>query len=130
LVLSRNQFQAAIVQNNHRILNSARPEAKSGHLRDQGCDHANRLQPIRKCFQQAAAVVRDLSSSLGKDVRSTFKARSGADRILVEGLSDPLTHMVRNAIDHGIELPADGGVPVRFSWHVAGWKPATKPDRW
>jgi two-component system, chemotaxis family, sensor kinase CheA len=53
-------------------------------------------------------VVRDLSTTLGKEVKLDIRGKEVAlDRSLVEGLSDPLTHMVRNAIDHGIESPAE-----------------------
>ena len=108
LVLSRNQFQAAIVQNNHRMLNSAGQRLSQVTSEIQDAIMRTRLQPIENVFSKLPRVVRDLSNSLGKEVRLDVRGKEVAlDRSLVEGLSDPLTHMVRNAIDHGIESPAE-----------------------
>ncbi len=108
LVLSRNQFQAAIVQNNHRRLNSAGQRLSQVTSEIQDAIMRTRLQPIENVFSKLPRVVRDLSNSLGKEVKLDIRGKEVAlDRSLVEGLSDPLTHMVRNAIDHGIESPAD-----------------------
>ena len=108
LVLSRNQFQAAIVQNNQRMLNSAGQRLSQVTSEIQDAIMRTRLQPIENVFSKLPRVVRDLSNSLGKEVTLDIRGKEVAlDRSLVEGLSDPLTHMVRNAIDHGIELPAE-----------------------
>ena len=108
LVLSRNQFQAAIVQNNHRMLTSAGQRLSQITSEIQDAIMRTRLQPIENVFGKLPRVVRDLSNSLGKEVKLDIRGREVAlDRSLVEGLSDPLTHMVRNAIDHGIEAPAE-----------------------
>ena len=108
LVLSRNQFQAAIVQNNHRLLTSAGQRLSQVTSEIQDAIMRTRLQPIENVFSKLPRVVRDLSNSLGKDVKLDIRGKEVAlDRSLVEGLSDPLTHMVRNAIDHGIEGRAD-----------------------
>ena len=106
LVLSRNQFQAAIVQNNHRLLNSAGQRLSQVTSEIQDAIMRTRLQPIENVFSKLPRVVRDLSNNLGKEVKLDIRGKEVAlDRSLVEGLSDPLTHMVRNAIDHGIERP-------------------------
>jgi two-component system, chemotaxis family, sensor kinase CheA len=108
LVLSRNQFQAAIAQNNHRMLNSAGQRLSQVTSEIQDAIMRTRLQPIENVFSKLPRVVRDLSNSLGKEVKLDIRGKEVAlDRSLVEGLSDPLTHMVRNAIDHGIEVPAE-----------------------
>ena len=53
-------------------------------------------------------LVRDLAASLHKDIQLDIRGKDVAlDRSLIESLSDPLTHMVRNAVDHGIELPEE-----------------------
>jgi two-component system chemotaxis sensor kinase CheA len=53
-------------------------------------------------------VVRDLSGALGKEIELDIRGKEVAlDKSLIEALSDPLTHMVRNAVDHGIELPEE-----------------------
>lgn len=108
LVLSRNQFQAAILHNNHRMLNSAGQRLSQITSEIQDAIMRTRLQPIENVFGKLPRVVRDLSNSLGKEVKLDIRGKEVAlDRSLVEGLSDPLTHMVRNAIDHGIEFPAN-----------------------
>jgi two-component system chemotaxis sensor kinase CheA len=66
------------------------------------------MQPIGNVFGKFPRVVRDLSRSLGKEVRLDIEGREvELDKTLIEGLSDPLTHMVRNAVDHGIEGPEE-----------------------
>jgi two-component system chemotaxis sensor kinase CheA len=67
-----------------------------------------RLQPIGNVFGKFPRLVRDLASNLHKDIQLDIRGKDVAlDRSLIESLSDPLTHMVRNAVDHGIELPED-----------------------
>ena len=69
---------------------------------------AMRLVPIGPLFRRMARLVRDLSHQFGKHVEmETQGDEIELDRTIVEELSDPLMHMVRNAMDHGIELPAD-----------------------
>jgi two-component system, chemotaxis family, sensor kinase CheA len=108
LVLSRNQFQAAIAQNNQRLLSAAGQRLSQVTSEIQDAVMRTRLQPIENVFSKIPRLVRDLSSTLSKEVRLEVSGKEVAlDRSLVEGLSDPLTHMVRNAIDHGIEKPPD-----------------------
>ncbi|MCX8048637.1 MAG: chemotaxis protein CheA [Methylohalobius sp.] len=65
-----------------------------------------RMQPIKKVFGRFPRVVRDLARSLGKEVRlETQGEDTDLDKNLVEALADPLIHLVRNAVDHGIEMP-------------------------
>ena len=65
-----------------------------------------RMQPIAQVFSRFPRVVRDLSVSCGKDVRLEIDgAETELDRTLIENIRDPLTHLVRNAVDHGIEPP-------------------------
>lgn len=66
-----------------------------------------RMQPIRKVFGRFPRVVRDLARSLGKEVTLELHGEdTDLDKNLVEALADPLVHLVRNAVDHGIEIPA------------------------
>lgn len=75
-----------------------------------------RMIPLRPLFQRMQRLVRELSQQSGKQVRLvTEGADTEIDRRMVEALADPLVHMVRNAIDHGIERPDE---------RVAGGKPA------
>ncbi|HWD18792.1 MAG TPA: chemotaxis protein CheA [Verrucomicrobiae bacterium] len=76
-----------------------------------------RMVPIRGAFQKMARVVRDVGAKQGKDVRLVTEGDdTELDRNMVEELADPLMHMIRNAVDHGIENPAA---------RVARGKPAT-----
>jgi two-component system chemotaxis sensor kinase CheA len=75
-----------------------------------------RMQPIGNLFGKFPRVVRDLGRKLGKQVDVTIVGRDvELDKTILEQLSDPLTHLVRNSVDHGIEAPAD---------RVASGKPA------
>ncbi|MEQ6886913.1 chemotaxis protein CheA [Salicola sp. Rm-C-2C1-2] len=65
-----------------------------------------RMQPIKKVFGRFPRVVRDLARSLEKEVNLSMSGEeTDLDKNLVEALSDPLVHLVRNAVDHGIEMP-------------------------
>jgi two-component system, chemotaxis family, sensor kinase CheA len=66
-----------------------------------------RMQPIKKVFSRFPRVVRDLARSLGKEIDlEIFGEETDLDKNLVEALADPLVHLIRNAVDHGVELPA------------------------
>jgi len=68
---------------------------------------ALRMVPIRGTFQKMARLVRDTATELGKDVRLVLDGEeTELDRTVIEQIGDPLVHMIRNAIDHGIEPPA------------------------
>ncbi|MBE9527526.1 MAG: chemotaxis protein CheA, partial [Proteobacteria bacterium] len=65
-----------------------------------------RMQPIKKVFGRFPRVVRDLARSLKKDIRLEMIGEdTDLDKNLVEALADPLVHLVRNSVDHGIEMP-------------------------
>jgi two-component system chemotaxis sensor kinase CheA len=67
-----------------------------------------RMQPIKKVFGRFPRVVRDLARSLNKEVDLELHGEdTDLDKNLVEALADPLVHLVRNSVDHGIEIPAD-----------------------
>ncbi|MDE1461524.1 chemotaxis protein CheA [Spartinivicinus poritis] len=67
-----------------------------------------RMQPIKKVFGRFPRVVRDLARSLKKEINLELEGEeTDLDKNLVEALADPLVHLVRNAVDHGIESPED-----------------------
>lgn len=67
-----------------------------------------RAQPVKSLFQRMSRIVRESSSMIGKSVRlKTVGDTTEVDKTVIERLADPLTHMIRNAIDHGVESPAD-----------------------
>ncbi|MDF2549516.1 MAG: cheA2 [Chlamydiales bacterium] len=67
-----------------------------------------RLQPLDRVFNKFTRVVRDLASQLGKKIDLTMEGKEvELDSTIIEMIGDPLTHLVRNAADHGIEMPQD-----------------------
>jgi two-component system, chemotaxis family, sensor kinase CheA len=77
---------------------------------------AMRMLPIGNVFQRMARLVRDLSRKAGKQVTLEISGEeTELDRIIVEDLTDPLMHMVRNSVDHGLEQPEE---------RIASGKPA------
>jgi two-component system chemotaxis sensor kinase CheA len=67
---------------------------------------AIRAQPVKSVFARMPRIVRDLAATLGKEVRIvTAGEMTEIDKTVIEQLNDPLTHMIRNALDHGIEGP-------------------------
>jgi len=108
LVLGRNQLRASIAQNNPRALKAADQRINQITSELQDVVMQTRLQPIGNVFGKFPRLVRDLSASLHKDIQLDVRGKDVAlDKSLLESLSDPLTHMVRNAVDHGVELPEE-----------------------
>lgn len=67
-----------------------------------------RMQPIGRLFQKYPRIARDLARQLGKDVELVLSGEeTEVDKTMIEDLADPLIHLIRNAVDHGVELPAD-----------------------
>jgi two-component system chemotaxis sensor kinase CheA len=89
-----------------------------------------RMVPIRQTFQKMARLVRDLSKKSGKNIELTLSGEeTELDRKIVEDINDPLMHMVRNSVDHGIETasvraaagkPAQAALALR-AFHRAGY---------
>ncbi|MCG8993656.1 chemotaxis protein CheA [Laribacter hongkongensis] len=76
-----------------------------------------RMQPIGRLFQKYPRLARDLARQLGKDVDLVLSGEeTELDKTMIEDLNDPLVHLVRNAVDHGIETPDErlaAGKPVQ-----------------
>lgn len=74
----------------------------------QGAVMKTRMQPIKKVFGRFPRVVRDLARTLKKEISLVLEGEeTDLDKNLVEALADPLVHLVRNSVDHGIEMPDD-----------------------
>ncbi len=104
LVLSRNQLRAVLNQHKLRGVQASfqRINLVTSELQD--AIMQTRMQPIGNVFAKFPRVVRDMARNLKKDIQLDIRGKDvGLDKSLIEGLSDPLTHMVRNAADHGIE---------------------------
>ncbi len=82
-----------------QLLNQLTTELQEGVMK-------TRMQPIGNVWGMFPRVVRDLAQSCGKQVRIEMEGKeTELDKTLIEAIKDPLTHLVRNAIDHGIEPP-------------------------
>ncbi len=69
---------------------------------------AIRAQPVKSVFQRMPRLAREVAAMTGKQVRLVTDGEgTEVDKTVIERLADPLTHMIRNAIDHGLETPAD-----------------------
>jgi two-component system, chemotaxis family, sensor kinase CheA len=104
LVLTRNQvLQATAVDPNMTML-SRRLDMVTADLRESVMKA--RMQPVSNVFSKMPRIVRDLSQTLGRRVRLQMEGQeTELDKSLLEAIKDPLTHAVRNALDHGIEPP-------------------------
>ncbi|HZR35232.1 MAG TPA: chemotaxis protein CheA [Nevskia sp.] len=106
LVLVRNRMKTLVARDAHSP--AARATAELDHI-TRGLQSAVmrvRMQPIRKVFSRFPRVARDVARALGKQVEVELAGEdTGLDKNLVEALADPLLHMVRNSVDHGIETP-------------------------
>lgn len=67
-----------------------------------------RLVPVEQIFDRFPRMIRDLSTSQGKEIKLEMEGRDiELDRMILDAITDPLLHILRNAVDHAIELPAD-----------------------
>jgi two-component system, chemotaxis family, sensor kinase CheA len=106
LVLTRNQIlQSDTVAGNFPEL-ARRLDGITADLRETVMQA--RMQPVGHLFDKFPRMVRDLARTCGREVRIEFSgAETGLDKSLLEAIKDPLTHAVRNAVDHGIEAPSE-----------------------
>ena len=108
LVLARNQIKQftgsmenASFQTSVQRLNLLTGELQTNVMK-------TRMQPIGNIWNKFPRVVRDLAVACGKEARIELEGQeTELDKTIVEAIRDPLTHLVRNAVDHGIELPAE-----------------------
>ncbi|MEA3332624.1 MAG: hybrid sensor histidine kinase/response regulator, partial [Pseudomonadota bacterium] len=106
MVLSRNQLlQAISQQDQHSIkLSGQRIDLVTSELQE--AIMLTRMQPIGSVFNKFPRVVRDMSQKLTKEINLIITGKDvELDKTIVEGLNDPLTHLIRNSADHGIETP-------------------------
>ena len=96
-------------------------ERLTAELRDNALNI--RMLPIGSTFSKFKRLVRDLSAELGKEIEMTTDgADTELDKTVIEKLNDPLVHLIRNSIDHGIELPEArlaAGKPRHGTVHLA-----------
>jgi two-component system chemotaxis sensor kinase CheA len=106
LVLARNQLlqnsstQSSSLQKTTQRLNLITSELQEGVMK-------TRMQPIGVVWNKLPRVVRDLASQVGKQISiEMIGADTELDKTIIEAIKDPLTHIVRNSCDHGVENPA------------------------
>jgi two-component system chemotaxis sensor kinase CheA len=106
LVLVRNRLTSLGLVNDDEELNKAVTNLDAVTTDLQGAVMQTRMQPIKKVFGRFPRVVRDLARSLKKDIQLILEGEeTDLDKNLVEALADPLVHLVRNSVDHGVEDP-------------------------
>ncbi|AYA90638.1 MULTISPECIES: chemotaxis protein CheA [Stenotrophomonas] len=106
LVLSRNRLKTLRARLRDEELDRAVSTLDIATARLQSAVMRTRMQPVGKVFSRFPKVARDVARSLKKEVElELIGAETELDRNLVEALADPLVHLVRNAIDHGVEMP-------------------------
>jgi len=106
LVLGRNQLLQSMSSDDQRALELAGQRVNMITSELQEAIMLTRMQPIGNIFNKFSRIVRDLSNDLGKETSLTIEGKDvELDKTIVEGLNDPLTHLIRNAVDHGIETP-------------------------
>ncbi|MCG3730432.1 chemotaxis protein CheA [Vibrio cincinnatiensis] len=117
LVLVRNRLLSLGLNSNDEEMSKAVSNLDVVTADLQGAVMKTRMQPIKKVFGRFPRVVRDLARTLKKDIVLELRGEeTDLDKNLVEALADPLIHLVRNSVDHGIEMPDD---------RVASGKPRT-----
>ena len=106
LVLSRNRLTQIATQLGHQELLTASQRLSLAVTEIQGEIMKTRMQPVGNVFNKFPRIVRDLSKAAQKQVSLRIEgADTELDRSIIEAIKDPLTHMVRNSVDHGIEPP-------------------------
>lgn len=106
LVLVRNRLTSLGMTKEDEDLTKAVSNLDAVTTDLQGAVMKTRMQPIKKVFGRFPRVVRDLARSLNKEIKLVLEGEeTDLDKNLVEALADPLVHLVRNSVDHGIEDP-------------------------
>jgi len=107
LVLVRNRLVRLGAESNNEAMQKAVANLDVVTADLQTSVMKTRMQPIKKVFGRFPRVVRDLARNLKKEINLELVGEdTDLDKNLVEALADPLVHLVRNSVDHGIELPA------------------------
>jgi two-component system chemotaxis sensor kinase CheA len=108
MVLARNRIIQQVGQINHPALSAASRQLNQVTTEMQEAVMKMRMYPISNLWSRLPRIVRDLAQQIGKKCRLEMEGGSTElDKNLIEAIKDPLTHLVRNAVDHGIESPGD-----------------------
>jgi two-component system chemotaxis sensor kinase CheA len=108
LVLARNQILQLAATHDLEALPAAAQRLSGITSELQEAIMKTRMQPIRSLWNRLPRLARDAATACGKQVELVMEgAETELDRSVIEAIKDPITHLVRNAVDHGIELPAE-----------------------
>ena len=108
MVLARNRLLPFSQQSSDKLFTSAVRSIDLLTLELQERMMKTRMQPISQVWSKFPRLVRDIAQDCGKKVELIqIGAETELDRTLLEGIRDPLVHIIRNSVDHGIELPAE-----------------------
>ena len=108
LVLVRNRLLSLGISRDDEEMSKALANLDLVTADLQGAVMKTRMQPIKKVFGRFPRIVRDLARTLNKEIDLVLVGEeTDLDKNLVEALADPLVHLVRNSVDHGIEMPND-----------------------
>ncbi len=108
LVLSRNQLMQAISSKDRSGLDTIASHLDQVTTEVQESIMQTRMQQIGSVFSKFPRIVRDLSSKLNKQCALNIDGKEvEVDKTIIEAIGDPLTHLIRNSVDHGVELPAE-----------------------
>jgi two-component system chemotaxis sensor kinase CheA len=106
MVLSRNQLLQNIASGNKKAITAAGQRINMVTSELQDVIMRTRMQSVGNIFNKFPRLIRDMSQALGKKVELTLEGTDvELDKTIIEAISDPLTHLIRNAVDHGIEPP-------------------------
>ena len=106
LVLTRNQITQFAGRQSDPVLTNSTQQLNLLTSELQGEVMKTRMQPISNVFDKFPRVVRDVAKGCGKQVLIEMEGKeTELDKSLLEAIKDPLTHIVRNSVDHGIEMP-------------------------
>ena len=113
-MLSQRVIEAGLVRSSNVALGLDDLEQLTREIQDSVM--AIRAQPVKSVFQRMPRLIREIAAATGKQVRLVTEGEgTEVDKTVIERLTDPITHMIRNAIDHGLEKPED---------RIAAGKPA------
>jgi len=105
-MLSQRVIEAGLVRSSNVALGLDDLEQLTREIQDSVM--AIRAQPVKSVFQRMPRLIREIAAATGKQVRLVTEGEgTEVDKTVIERLTDPITHMIRNAIDHGLEKPAD-----------------------
>lgn len=119
-MLSQRVLESGLARSSNVVLGLEDLELLTREIQDSVM--AIRAQPVKSVFQRMPRLVREVADMVGKRVRLVMEGEgTEVDKTVIERLTDPITHMLRNAIDHGLETPegrAEAGKPAEGVVHM------------